>query len=286
MQVFYSHDYTKSSFNFDTTRKAGPIAASLKRDPIDGAVLVAPRPLTVNELLRVHTKPYIDAVRTGRPRWLAESNGFDWDPRLFPMVQASNGGAVASAFSALQYGVSGSLSSGLHHARHDSGRGFCTFNGLALAAVSVLDSYPKSKILILDLDAHCGGGTQSIIGRDPRICQVDISVSSFDSYAPTFGSLDIISKAKDYLPCLRRRLKAIDSVQFDLCIYNAGMDPMNAHGINGGILMEREEYVFQWFRSRNIPISFVLAGGYLGVNCSKMSELVDLHRLTLSAAAA
>jgi hypothetical protein len=42
--------------------------------------------------------------------------------------------------------------------------------------------------------------------------------------------------------------------------------------------------VFDWCRSRGLPIAFVLAGGYLGRHLDE-ARLVDLHRLTLSAAA-
>src|SRR2546429_582741 len=78
------------------------------------------------------------AVETGLPRDLAESQGFVWGLGLWPMVLASNGGAVAAALAALQEGVAGSLSSGLHHARRGSGAGFCTFNGLVIAARAAL----------------------------------------------------------------------------------------------------------------------------------------------------
>jgi hypothetical protein len=48
------------------------------------------------------------------------------------------------------------------------GAGFCTFNGLALAALAALDLGAK-RVLVLDLDAHCGGGTHELLGRH-RAC--------------------------------------------------------------------------------------------------------------------
>jgi len=92
-----------------------------------GVELCAPEPLTPLLLAEVHDREYIRAVETGQPKARAESQGFPWDPGLWPMVLASNGGAVAAALAASERGVAGSLSSGLHHARHDRGAGFCTF---------------------------------------------------------------------------------------------------------------------------------------------------------------
>ena len=111
---------------------------------------------------------------TGVPRAPAEQQGFLWNAGLWRSVLASNGGVVAAALSAMRTGVAGSLSSGLHHARRDRGSGFCTFNGLVIAAHEALDGGAGS-VLILDLDAHCGGGTASLIADEPRIWHVDVS---------------------------------------------------------------------------------------------------------------
>jgi acetoin utilization deacetylase AcuC-like enzyme len=168
VRVFYSPAYAGSGHAFDTTRKATWIADSLAESPISGIELLEPAPLTRSQLAQVHDANYIRAVETGVPRELAESQGFPWDGELWPMVLSSNGGAVAAGLAALEHGVAGSLSSGLHHARRERGAGFCTFNGLVIAAREALTAGARS-VLILDLDAHCGGGTRSMIQDDPRI---------------------------------------------------------------------------------------------------------------------
>ena len=138
VRVFYSPVYVGSAHVFETTRKAQWIADSLGSVPIGGIELVSPSSLSYDQLVQVHDPAYVRAVETGVPRSLAESQGFRWDAGLWPMVCASNGGAVAAALAALQTDVAGSLSSGLHHARREHGAGFCTFNGLAIAAREAL----------------------------------------------------------------------------------------------------------------------------------------------------
>ncbi|NMN97838.1 hypothetical protein [Antrihabitans stalactiti] len=295
MKVFYSPDYAGSAHAFATTRKSGWIADSLATEPIDSVELIAPTPLTADQIAMVHDDIYVSAVRTGSPRFLAESQGFGWDQGLWPMVAASTGGVVDAARAAMCDGVAGSLSSGLHHAYRDRGTGFCTFNGLAIAAKAVIDEGTAKSVLVLDLDAHCGGGTSSLIARDSRIRQIDVSVDSFDSYADTDNAqLTIVTDASEYLNACRQALSrtesATQSAKFDLCLYNAGMDPFQdcpiggLDGITGEILARREALVFDWFRQRGIPVAFVLAGGYLGPNLDE-TGLVGLHRLTLTAAA-
>ena len=237
----------------------------------------------------MHAPEYVDAVRTGHPRHLAESSGFPWDPEVWRAVRASNGGARAAALHALQSGEhAGSLSSGLHHARRQSGAGFCTFNGLGLAARAVIDAGAE-RILILDLDAHVGDGTLDIVREWREVVHVDISICAWGAPAadPARASFDSIVRADDYLPAIERRLSACRG--FDLCLYNAGMD-LHEHsdiggleGISTAILAERERLVFEWAEQERVPVAFVLAGGYAGSELSR-EALVDLHRLTVSAA--
>jgi acetoin utilization deacetylase AcuC-like enzyme len=291
--IYYNPSYVCSGYSFDTTRKAGWIAESLERDRIDGIKIRSPDSLSAEEVSTVHDPAYIRAIETGEPRSLAESQGFTWDPELWKMVLASNGGAVAAALAALQSRDSaGSLSSGLHHARRDSGCGFCTFNGLVLAAKAVLEAGAWS-VLILDLDAHCGGGTHSLIKDDPRIWQVDVSVDDFDHYqASERTTVTLVHSADEYLPAIDRELKTLARIgpRFDLCIYNAGMDPYEGCGTGGlpgitsKILARREMMVFEWCLVRRVPVAFVLAGGYAGGGLTQ-EELVLLHRFTIEASA-
>ena len=147
-------------------------------------------------------------------------------------------------------------------------------------------------MLIIDLDAPCGGGTHELIADDERIWQVDVAVNAFDRYTPApRNTLDLVPTAGDYLPTIGRRLAELPgrAPPFDVCLYNAGMDPHEdcpvggLRGITRGTLEARERLVLDWCRGQRLPVAFVLAGGYLGPRLDQ-AGLVDLHRLTLSAA--
>ena len=291
--IYYNSSYVGAAHSFDTTRKAGWIAKSLEDDPIDGIEIQSPKSLSAELVSIVHDPAYVRAVETGEPRSLAESQGFPWDPGIWTMVAASTGGAASAALAALRSRESaGSLSGGLHHARRDRGAGFCTFNGLVLASAAAIEAGAES-VLILDLDAHCGGGTHSLIKDNPKLWQLDVSVDRFDHYTPSERiTLTLVTKADDYLPTIDRELNTLERTapRFDLCIYNAGMDPYEGcdigglKGITPTILAHREMMVFEWCLRRRIPVAFVIAGGYVGDRLSQ-EELVLLHRFTIEAAA-
>lgn len=288
INVFFGRALTK--IMFETFIKGGCVADSLVERPIPGVSLVEPRPMTREEFERTHDPAYVGAVMSGDPTHLAWSNGKGWDEWLFASVAISNGAvrdAVLEAYRTRRH--SGALSSGLHHAKFGRGDGYCTFNGLVTAALAVLDEGGK-RVLILDLDAHCGGGTASLIDGVKGIEQLDISVYGYDSYPDTPNARLVMAKGSNYLEVIERELATIvDPTTIDVVIFNAGMDPHeDAAGVTGittDVIAERERTVFGWAWTHQIPVAFTLAGGYISDGGAGMDELVDLHRLTIATAA-
>jgi acetoin utilization deacetylase AcuC-like enzyme len=282
--VFYNADYVSSEYAFDTTRKSGALAAVLKED--SAVVVVDPSQFTerTSEIIdRLHSPEYVQAVLTGTPSDLAESQGFEWDPKLPSMAIAHSTGLVAAVEEVMTSDrrVSGSFSSGLHHARQDRGAGYCTFNGLAVAATDALDRGAE-RILVLDFDAHCGGGTRSMTSSN-AVVQIDVSTVMFDGWQPsaTFDSLTH-SGPGSYLDDIGAALQQAGRAgAFDLVLYNAGMDPANS-GVSTADLAMRERMVAEWAAERGQRLVYALAGGYTGGGI-EMEDLVALHRLTVDA---
>jgi hypothetical protein len=94
VNVLYSADYVRAGYAFDTTRKAAWIAESLSTRPLATVDVLRPEPVRAAQLGDVHQPTYVESIRTGEPRDLAESQGFTWDPQLWPSVCASTGGVT------------------------------------------------------------------------------------------------------------------------------------------------------------------------------------------------
>ena len=284
MKVFYNEAYTAAAHAFDTTRKSGEIATAMDEGCAPGCEVVDPIDFVdlAEELIEAtHAPAYVEALRTGEPYELAGSQGFSWDEGIWDMAVNSTAGVLAAVDEALATGgSSGSLSSGLHHARRAGGVGYCTVNGLALAATRATELV-SGTVVILDLDAHCGGGTNELIGGDGRILHLDLSTSSFDSYSPDGDDeLTVLHGPSDveYLEHVHGCLGRIPD-DTGLVIYNAGMDPHP--GVSAEGLAQRERLVAAWCARNSVPVAFVLAGGYTwGIT---MDELVDLHLHTVRA---
>ena len=180
-----------------------------------------------SRLCPVHHPLYVGALRSGEPRPLAESQGFAWDPCLRQSVCASTGGMIAAVRAARIDGVSGSLSTGLHHARRSRGKGYCSVSGLAIAADIAL-AEGASSVIIIDVDAHCGGGTAELVRDHPRIWHLDVAVDTYDHYDPwPRGMLTVVGSADRYIESVTTGLSWLERAAPSptLCIYNAGMIP-------------------------------------------------------------
>ncbi|MFM7046057.1 MAG: hypothetical protein ACKOYG_11015 [Ilumatobacteraceae bacterium] len=289
--VFFAPGYNTERIRLETVNKAVHIAASLRHRLISGVIIKVPEALTEDEVAAVHDRDYITAVRDGEPSGLAGSGIGRWHPDIFKCVTLSNGGVVAAVLEAMHTGRNaGSLSSGLHHARAGSGAGFCTFNGLAIAARRAVQE-GATRVLIIDFDAHFGGGTASIIDGDPAIEQIDVSVANYDSYRGVPNARATLAEHGRYLETIEEFLAAVaDPGSIDVVIYNAGMDPHQFCSTGGRkditteVLAAREEMVFSWARTHGLPVAWVLAGGYMSERLD-MDGIVDLHRLTIEASA-
>ena len=286
--IFYNDSYVVPGGGLETVRKADEVDRRILEQFPD-IKLVSPEPATVEQLLLAHTAEYIEAFLSGEPYDVASAALGEWSEEVVASVLASTGGVIEAALTALESGRAGSLSSGLHHAKADHGAGFCTINGLAIAALVALQNGAKS-VGILDVDAHCGGGTFDILGANPLIRIGDVSTNGYDAWrsGQERHKLEITTDPNTYLDVVAEMLEHIGSV--DLLLLNAGMDPAeggsagSTRGFTSELLEQRELLVAEWCERTNTPVAFVLAGGYVGSNLT-LGGVADLHMHTVAAIA-
>ena len=294
MKVFWNDDYTSIDYDFDTSRKSNHIIDFLQEDaslPIQLKQLkdipkvvvcdpYAKTDISVSENLIIQqlSAKFVKALKTNDNRSLSESQGFRWCPNTYTFARAHTHGLIASIDEVIDRGGRcGSLSSGLHHASITSGSGFCTINGIALASIY---AYEKGlEPIILDFDAHCGGGTMNFLERfngllgktDKPIHQIDVSTNYFDCYESDrdWSYLKVRGRDENYLDCIKEALEVARPLVTDktLFIYNAGIDPIGSYEIDEDVIAEREAIVSDFIGSSKAI--FALAGGYSGANTTR-----------------
>ncbi len=271
-----------------------------KTDTWNQLIHIKPRKADEKDILRVHTKEYLEKIRTFTgyfdPDTYISKNSFE--------VALFAAGAVIEAIerckkSELDRAFCAVRPPG-HHAETNRAMGFCIFNNIAIGARFAQEIGYK-KVFIVDFDVHHGNGTQHIFEKDDTVFY--FSTHQYPHYPGTgkdsergidkgkgftyniplqFGSGD-----KDYYYAYRDILPGlIKNFQPDIVLVSAGYDiraddPLSGINVTSegmrnivrGILLCSTN-----FYTPSLPYIFVLEGGY-NLNSLAESVLITLKEM-------
>jgi len=262
--------YSTNAASTNSTSKQRVVVDLAKAEGLIG-LLDAPFDADVAwaHIATVHDPAFVDAVRTGQPRHLAQSQGFTWSLALADAVARIWSGHIEACRAALHEGLVLHPVSGAHHAGYASGSGFCTFNFLVGAARAMVRD-GAGRQAIIDLDAHSGDGTYRLTRGDEAIALFDIAGSRWvDARNDHRIEYHVAQDAASYRRALSQLPAFLDRVRPGLVQYQAGMDPYQEDPIGGidgvteAFLLERDRFVIEQVRARGIPLVANLAGGYV-----------------------
>jgi acetoin utilization deacetylase AcuC-like enzyme len=243
---------------------------------LDRDRLSEPRPASLQNLLRVHTPEYLQAVQ--EPETLTRILGVDVSPReaeaALDLQRLMAGGTIQATRLAMRTGgVAVHLGGGYHHAASDAGLGFCVFNDVAVAIRRLRGRGFLEPVLVVDLDLHDGNGTRHIFADDPTVHTFSIHNDHWgetDAVASTSIALGPDVEDARFLETLRAALPpVVESVRPHLVVYLAGTDaaaddPLGNWRLSAAALLERDRFVTSLARADGgaCPMVVVLAGGY------------------------
>ncbi|MFH1999956.1 MAG: GNAT family N-acetyltransferase [Planctomycetota bacterium] len=199
IQVVSSKKFTEhleNIFHLENARRIDAIHSALDHASLDGRWSgIVPRPATLEELAWVHTPEHIRLVAStaGKPL-------FSFDPdtqtteKSFEVAQL----AAGAVFNLLDSVWDGESSRGFaairppgHHAEPGRAMGFCLFNNAALGAMYLKKKYGARKVMIIDIDAHHGNGTQAAFYDTDEVLY--LSMHQFPGY-PGTGALGEVGR--------------------------------------------------------------------------------------------
>ncbi len=277
LEVFYSDDLVSdaqaSRSPSDRKPKLVSQALACKAWPIR---LVAPDPVAVSDIYRVHDRGFVDDVLS-----LRQPNGFgSHSESVARSLLYTCGACYDSALAALRDGISASLTSGFHHAGPNAGWGFCTFNGLMVAATRLLDEGRVERVAIIDCDYHYGDGTQAIIDTQ------DLGARVFHlSLGHLFRRPE---QARPYLEAVSALSDQLRDFDPSVILYQAGADVHIDDPLGGllttGQMRVRDATLFTIARDLGIPVTWNLAGGYQIESDGSIRRVIELHMNTFEEA--
>lgn len=246
----------------------------LLRDLLEAdAFALEPAPLAdVAAIERAHDPAYVRAFLAGQLDAAAMRRiGFPWSEGLVKRTLASVGSTLAATREALHQGWSGTLAGGTHHAFRAEGSGYCVFNDIAVAILSLRDQKILQRAAVIDLDVHQGDGTAEIFRDDENVLTLSIHCKNNFPLRKQKSTIDVELDAGNgdnaYLAQLAETLPKVQSFHPEVIFYQSGVDglaedrlgklSLTHHG-----LMARDRQVMHLAREARVPFVITLGGGY------------------------
>lgn len=239
--------------------------------------IVEPVPVSMADLDRVHSPAFVRGILS-----CSMFNGFgDQDPEVARSLLYTCGSMLDAARAAIPDMPTAALCSGFHHAGYGSCHGFCTFNGLMVAAAALLADGEVRSIAIVDADMHFGDGTEDILGLIDGLNERIQHISLGRKHCAR-------QHAQAYLGAMRDLDRVFSERRPNLILYQAGADPHVDDPLGGVLtsdeLRERDHLLFQIARKHGIPVAWNLAGGYQRTVAGAIDPVVTIHLATFEEA--
>lgn len=245
--------------------------------------VISPLPLDIEDVLLVHSLAYLESLEK-EETWfeifelkaeeLKRETATKALPQLIEDFLLKSGGTLQAARLALKHGLAANLGAGYHHAFPDQGRGFCVINDIAITIRKLQKEKLIKTAMIVDLDFHQGDGTAKTFAGDKSVFTLSVHSQEGWPEIKQESSLDvgILEAEKDtYLERTKVAVnQALSHFTPDLVMFVAGSDVYEKDILPGtkylrlplSVLKERDQFVIDTFKKREIPLAMVFAGGY------------------------
>ncbi len=161
--------------------------------------LVKPDLASIEDLELIHTPEHIELVKRvcKHGGGLLDLGDTEISPESFEVARYAVGGAVKAVDLVLGKKFKNAFAlirPPGHHAGPYYAAGFCVFNNVAIAATHLIERLNSERILILDIDAHHGNGTQEAFYDTDKVLY--ISLHEDPREFPGTGFVDEIGEGK------------------------------------------------------------------------------------------
>jgi acetoin utilization deacetylase AcuC-like enzyme len=218
------------------------------------------------QLLRVHTRSYLDALDSALPE--DGVRRLDEDTAISPgSLEAARraAGAVVKAVDAVMEGPSRRAFCLVrppgHHAEPARAMGFCLYNNIAIGAAHALAVHGISRVAIADFDVHHGNGTEAAFRKEPRVLLCSTFESPWYPYSGTDTQSDHIvnvplpagTDGLGYRSAFKKRvLPALEKFAPELLLVSAGFDAHREDPLANLALLEDD---FDWITRQLLDVA-------------------------------
>jgi acetoin utilization deacetylase AcuC-like enzyme len=224
------------------------------------------RMATREELERVHSAQYVDAIDAAAPD---EGYAFlDPDTSMNPSSLSAALHAAGAVVQATDLVMSGEAPRAFcavrppgHHATPRRPMGFCVYNNVAVAAAHAIAAHGLERVAVLDFDVHHGNGTEDAFHDDPRVMLCSTFQHPYYPYCGADSGNDHIINVP--LPAMtdgagfRKAVEsfwmpALERFQPQLVFVSAGFD---AHREDPLAYLQLEDEDYRWITEKILDVA-------------------------------
>lgn len=257
-----------------------------------------PATFTDEQLLLVHTKEYLQSLKNPVdvayylefPQ-LSQFDGNEVYEKVVTPFKINSSGTLLAGYEALKKGIGINIGGGFHHAKPNTGAGFCLFADVAITIRQLKKEKKINRPLIVDLDLHQGDGNAIIFLGDDSVFTFSMHEQNNFPIPKAKSDLDIglefRTPGHTYLKLLKENLPSlINKHKPDIIFYVAGTDVFQKDSLGNldltfNDIVQRDLFVVSETRRNKIPLVMVLAGGYSEksweIHCKSISEIIKQY---------
>ena len=159
---------------------------------------IEPSPATDEDILRCHTPEHLAriAAESDHPRGGDAGDGTSpFGHRGIDIARLAAGGSIAALNAVLDGTVQNAYALVRppgHHARPETGMGFCMFGNAAIAVAHARAKNPDLRVVTMDWDVHHGNGTEAIFYDSPDVLTISIHQDSL--FPPDSGPISAMGE--------------------------------------------------------------------------------------------
>jgi acetoin utilization deacetylase AcuC-like enzyme len=250
--------------------------------------------VTEEELLRVHTRTYLESLKSMAP----ESGHFRVDPDtvISPGSLRAARRAAGAAIMGVDLVMSGEAASAFccvrppgHHAESNRAMGFCLYNNIAVGVAHALANYDLGKVAIIDFDVHQGNGSEEIFGDDERVLFCSTFQHPFYPFTPllenTAHRVNVTLAAgagtAEFRAAVSEHwLPALSAFKPEMIFVSAGFD---AHRDDDMSYVNLSDADFRWVTEQIVDVARTSASGRVvstlegGYELHSLARCVETH---------
>jgi len=250
--------------------------------------------VTESQLLRVHTRSYLEALERNAP-----TTGFarlDPDTVIGPASLLAARRAAGAVVVAVDLVLSGEMESAFcsvrppgHHAESSRAMGFCLYNNIAVGAAHALEEHGLKRVAIVDFDVHHGNGTEDIFEDDYRVLFCSTFQHPFYPFTALLHAaenrvnvpLDATAGSAEFRAAVTDHwLPALENFAPEMVFVSAGFDAHRDDDMSNVSLTDAD---FTWVTERIVEVARKSASGRIvsalegGYEFNSLARCVESH---------